>query len=637
MAQKPEHILEAYWGYPSFRPQQKEIIETTLMGQDLLALLPTGGGKSICYQVPALMGSGLTLVISPLIALMEDQVAALKKRDIAALAINSSLSYRALDQALENAVHGRYKLLYLSPERLQNDLFLERAKRMQIDRIAVDEAHCISQWGYDFRPAYLEIARFREAFPAVPVLALTATATPEVVIDIQRQLQFKKEKVIQQSFRRANLIYSVIKTDNKWQKIKAALRKLPGTAIIYMRNRKGCVEIANWLKSLGFAAEHYHAGVAHEERSAKLDQWLAGKLRIMVCTNAFGMGIDKPDVRLVMHMDLPESLEAYFQEAGRAGRDGKLAHSLVLEGPNDRALLEQKFLGEFPDLALLKRTYQALANHLQLAEGSGQGQSFVIELASLLKQYDLPAHPTYQALRQLSREGWIDLQEADRGRSQLKIRASRRDLYDYQLRYPESDKLIKALVRSYGGLDVEFAHIDEYLLAKRLKWPVEAVKKGLRKLSEEGLVIYRPVGQGMRILFPLPRVKVSELQIDQEQLNARKAAAEKRIKAVEHYLSNHSICRSQQLLAYFGEMSSRPCGACDVCRQGEKADPSELKDLEIRIITMLKEKAISWSELYEKFGDEPALGILLKHFFDQEILFEQDHLIHCNPKKIDHA
>ena len=408
----PNDILKQYWGFDSFRPLQEDIIQSVLDGKDTLALLPTGGGKSICFQVPALVKEGICIVISPLIALMKDQVYNLQKRGIAAVAIFSGMHYKDIDRILDNCIYGNTKLLYLSPERLTSDLVRERIKKMKVSLIAVDEAHCISQWGYDFRPPYLQIAEIREYLPKVPIMALTATATPEVVKDIQEKLEFKRGEVFQQSFLRENLAYVVLEEEGKMEKLFKVLTGVRGSGLVYVRNRRKTKEIAMFLKKYRITADYYHAGLTNEERSQKQEAWINDKIRIIVATNAFGMGIDKPDVRVVVHMDLPDSLEAYFQEAGRAGRDGQKSYAVLLYNQGDKLDLERRFELSFPPLKEVRLTYQALGSYLQLAVGSGEGESYDFDLVEFSRVYGFSTVKTFNCLKVLERAGWIALSES---------------------------------------------------------------------------------------------------------------------------------------------------------------------------------------------------------------------------------
>ncbi len=615
-----EHIhkvLKQHWGYDNFRPLQEDIILSAMSGKDTLALLPTGGGKSICFQVPVMAAEGIGLVVSPLIALMDDQVQNLKKLNIPAIALTSGYSYREIDLALENCVQGKYKFLYLSPERLKSELVQERLKRMKVNLLAVDEAHCISQWGYDFRPPYLEIAEIRKLLANVPVLALTATATPRVVEDIQQKLNFRQTNVFQKSFYRSNLHYNVLKTEKKWSKTLEILQKIPGTAIIYARNRRHTVEIAEWLKKNGFTADHYHAGLSTAERKSKQQEWIQNKTRIMVCTNAFGMGIDKPDVRLVLHLDLPDSLEAYFQEAGRGGRDGNTSYSVILVGPSDIEDLRSKYLQSFPELDFIKHVHQCLFNHLQLATGSGEGISYDFDFNVFVKKYSLPSLKTYQAFKIMEKEGLIQLNEGFERSSKILITTDKTTLYDFQLRHPKLDGFIKTLLRSYGGLDTEYTSINENLLAARLKIPYEEVKKILLHLKKQGVIDYQPREEKSFITVNENRQQAKHLSVSPENHRYRFEDLKKRIGAVTDFVESDHICRSKLLLNYFGEKSTTECGHCDVCRK--KDNQSDKGSLTKRIVQFLKEqREASVTEISKEFRiKEASLAESLRELVDE--------------------
>ncbi len=628
MRNKIHEILEQYWGYSSFRPLQEDIIHSVLNGKDTLALLPTGGGKSICFQVPVMAVEGIAIVISPLIALMDDQVQNLKKRGISAIALNSNLSYREIDLALENAVNGLYKFLYLSPERLQSDLVQERLKRMKVSLLAVDEAHCISQWGYDFRPPYLQIAEIRKLMPDAPILALTATATPAVVDDIQDKLDFREKNVFKRSFYRPNLHYNVLKTESKWSRTLQILKRIAGTAIIYARNRKHTVEIAHWLIQNGFSADYYHAGLEHGIRQQKQQKWLAGESRIMVCTNAFGMGIDKPDVRLVIHMELPDSLEAYFQEAGRGGRDGQTSYSVVVCGPADVHDLKSRSLDSFPDIQYIRKVYRALSNHLQLAIGAGENQNFAFDIQDFCKNYGLALLKTYQSLKIMEKEGLILLSEGFRQPSRLLLLADRTTLYDFQLRNPGLDPLIKTLVRSYGGLDVEYISINENLLASRLGTSPQKVETVLLQLKKQGLLDYLPKTDESSITLVQSRQAVEYLSISDENLSHRYEDLRKRVESVIYFIENDAHCRSRTLLEYFGERSTEDCGHCDVCRkrQRDTIGDQQMDKIQRSIIEYLKSKgATEPAQLVHDLA-HPVEHIteIIRFMLDEELIGEKD-------------
>lgn len=577
-------ILKQYWGYSQFRPVQEDIINSSLSGKDTLALLPTGGGKSICFQVPALAEEGCALVISPLIALMTDQVENLKQVGINAVAINSSLNSNQKELALHNASNGYYKFIYLSPESLQSEKLMHRLSFVKVNSLVVDEAHCISQWGYDFRPPYLEIYKLRELFPDVPFLALTATATPKVVEDIQQKLHFREgAQVFQKSFARPELAYNVLKTDNKWGRCKELLEKVKGTALIYLRNRKGTMEVAKWLKETGYSADFYHAGLSLEQRQQKQKDWVENRCRVMVCTNAFGMGIDKPDVRLIIHLDLPDSLEAYFQEAGRGARDGRKAWSFVLVGPTDVIQLRQKFLNSFPHRKDVVRVYRALLNFLQIGIGSAEGSVYDFDLQAFSNRYRFSPNLALQALGILNKEGILEFNAQGRSFSLLRIKADRRTLYDYQLQNPAMDQVLKLLLRSYGGLDLDFGRINENLLAQRINTSTYKIKAALKQMQSHELIEYRPASDEASIALLEDRQHFKDLKLSEEFLEKRKQELLEQLEAVIRFVEKDDLCRLKNLLAYFGEEIKEDCGQCDVCRR-RKAKPEDCRSKQIRAL-----------------------------------------------------
>ncbi|TNE59299.1 MAG: RecQ family ATP-dependent DNA helicase [Bacteroidetes bacterium] len=614
----PLHILKQYWGYSSFRPQQEAIIRAALDRQDTLALLPTGGGKSICYQIPALCQEGICLVISPLIALMKDQVSQLKARGIPAAAVYAGMSRRELDIIFENACNGAYKLLYLSPERLQTDLARERIRRMQVNLLAVDEAHCVSQWGYDFRPPYLQIADFRTHLPGVPVLALTATATRPVVKDIQDKLGFREHHVLQQSFERPNLSYSVLYEQKKREKLLDILNNVPGSGLIYLRSRGETREIARFLRQRKISADFYHAGLTMEERTKKQENWMTGQTRVMACTNAFGMGIDKPDVRLVVHLSLPDSLEAYFQEAGRAGRDGKKSYAVLLYTPLDADQLRHQLTTAYPDIKFVRRTYQALGSLAQLAVGGGLGESFVFDFPHFCQTYQLNQGQAHAALRLLQQEGWITLSDTAGTMPRIQITASREALYDYQIRNKQADILTKVLLRAYPGLHKGLTEISIGTLANYAGFTAGQVEQTLESASRESILEYHPARDKPFITFTKERVAPENLTLDLEQFNFRKERAAERVEQAIQYAETRR-CRSVQLLAYFGENKTENCGICDVCTGRNESDvPADLfATLERKILNLLKMEALPAEEVMKAFAarrqDQVArvLGYLL--------------------------
>lgn len=599
----PKSILKQYWGFDAFRPLQEEIIQSVLDGKDSLALLPTGGGKSICFQVPALCMEGICLVVSPLIALMKDQVQNLDKRGIPAAAIFSGMSQRQIDIIFENACNGQYKFLYLSPERLKTPMALERIKRMKVCLLAVDEAHCISQWGYDFRPPYLQIASLRPLIPRTPILALTATATSEVLTDIQEKLAFKAKNVFRQSFLRKNLSYSVLYEDRKRDKLLDILQRVPGTGIVYVRSRGETKEVAHFLQQHRVSADYYHAGLLPEERNARQDAWLAGKVRIIVCTNAFGMGIDKPDVRIVVHLQLPDTLEGYFQEAGRGGRDGQKSYATLLYTPSDGANLRYQLQAAFPPMEKIRQVYQALGSYTQLAIGAGLGESFDFELAHFCQTYKLEQPATHSALRVLELEGWIAMSEAAAAPARVVIKASREGIYDYQLRNKAADTVIKTLLRAYPGMQSDFVDISESLIAKYANLPKEAVVKVLQAAHRDEILVYEPKSEKPQLTFLRERVAAENLTIDLEAFQLRKKRAEERLDQAIRFAEDR-LCRSQQLLNYFGEPESPACGICDVCTGRHKpvGTGEHFTAYEKKIKDLLKHEALTLDEILQAFA-----------------------------------
>ena len=568
--QRARAVLKQHWGYDSFRPLQEDIILSVLEGRDTLALLPTGGGKSICFQVPALVKGGLCIVISPLIALMKDQVEHLRARHIKAGAIYSGMRVSEIQATIDNCLFDpEYRFLYVSPERLQTENFKVNFERMPVSMIAVDEAHCISQWGYDFRPPYLEIAKIRKIFPEVPVLALTATATPEVVKDIQLRLDFKTENVFQKSFKRANLTYFVVNEEDKNSRMLRIMNRYPGSGIVYVRNRRKTAETAEFLRNNGISADHYHAGLDPRERDRKQQSWMKGETRVMVSTNAFGMGIDKPDVRFVVHLDLPDTLEAYFQEAGRAGRDEQPAVAILLYDNYDIAQLKRNFTFTFPELDRVREVYRELCQSHHIELGSGQGKTFPFSMEAHANAVKMNATQYFNALKLLNNIGVILISEHLREKSELQFRINGDQLLKFQKEKPEFEPLITTILRSYSGVFSQFADIDEQLLATRLGTTEETVIEQLKTLRGEKILSYQPQSNIPLIIFLKDRIDEKYLYFDKKIYDFRKEKAEERLAAVENYVKCDNVCRSQLLLQYFGEWDSTPCGECDVCRRNK--------------------------------------------------------------------
>lgn len=566
-------ILQKYWGYPSFRPGQEEAVRSVLSGHDTLLLLPTGGGKSVCFQVPALATGRLCIVVTPLIALMKDQVDQLKKRGIRAAAIHSGMSRRETDIVLDNCIYGNTSFLYVSPERLGTELMIERTKKMKVGLLAIDEAHCISQWGYDFRPAYLKIADFRKLLPGVPVMALTATATAEVQSDILQSLSMTGARTFRQTFARPNLSYSVFKTESKETRLLKLLETVPGSAIIYVKARKKATQIANWLIYRSIPASAYHAGLPATERDRRQQAWITGSSRVMVATNAFGMGIDKADVRAVVHWDLPESLEAYYQEAGRAGRDGQKAYAVALYSDHDLAQLRAALLQKYPSFDFVKRVYQALANHFRIPVGGGLFGSYDFDLDKFSELYDLPRTETFYAIRFLEKEGFLQLNEAFSSPSRAKMLVDKTGLYDFQLRNFNYDPFIKRLLRFYGGeIFTSYVSLSEETLAKSLKCPVEDIHKGLEFLAARNILDYEKRRDMPQVQFLTERYDAVRLPVQAASVKKRQEKDTAKIEAVVHYASHPGQCRSVMLLQYFDEKGASFCNICDHCLQRKKND-----------------------------------------------------------------
>jgi ATP-dependent DNA helicase RecQ len=599
-------VLKKYWKHDQFRPLQHEIIQSVMQGHDTLALLPTGGGKSICFQVPALLLEGVCIVITPLIALMDDQVQQLKKRGIEAVAIHAGMSKNAIDIQLDNCVYGAVKFLYVSPERIQTELFIERVKRMNVALLAVDEAHCISQWGYDFRPSYLKIISLREIIPGVPCVALTATATKLVRNDIMDKLSFNKDRssVFQKSFARPNLSFVVRKSENKEKRLLDILTKVKGSAIVYVRSRKGTQTIAEWLISKNISATFYHAGLVFEERARRQEDWIHNRSRVMVATNAFGMGIDKADVRIVVHVDLPENLESYYQEAGRGGRDGLRAYAVILyqeaDGPNAVAKVEQSQ----PSIEFLKKIYQALSNYYQLALGSSNGESYDFDLQGFSEHYNAQTAEVYNALKRLEEAGLIQFNESYYSPSMLHLSMEKPALYAFQIANAHYDLTIKMMLRLFGGeVYSGFTKISEAYLAKALKVSYAEIVKQLNHLNELKVISYQPTKDKPQVTFIMPRQDAEKLPVDKQRLEARRKLVLDKIKAMIDYAVNSHQCRMQVIQHYFDEDAVELCGICDVCiaRRKEEND-SAFQHLRDEVLVLVKTEPLSIEQLEDKIA-----------------------------------
>src|ERR1035437_715761 len=622
---EPLNILSKYWNFKAFRPRQEEIIQSILDGKDTLALLPTGGGKSLCFQVPVMMMDGLCLVITPLIALMKDQVEGLRQKNIPAAAVYSGMSRFQIEVTLDNAIAGSLKFLYVSPERLATDVFRYRLQRMKICLLAIDEAHCISQWGYDFRPPYLLVSEVRNIIPEVPIIALTATATPTVVEDIQEKLLFKEHNVIKVSFLRANLAYMVFKEENKLGRLLRIVSKVKGSGIVYVRSRKRAGEIAQFLVRNGHSADYYHAGLEPQVREKKQEAWMQNASKIMVATNAFGMGIDKPDVRFVIHMSLNDSPESYFQEAGRAGRDRKQAWAVQLYEQSDLIDLKQNFELSYPEIGVIRSVYQALGNYLQLPVGSGKDSSFDFDITEFCKQYNMRPVTVFSCLKFMEREGYIVYNEDIDTQSRIHIAVDKGTLYRFQVENKLYDPFIKMLLRTYGGgLFSEFMIFSEDEMARKLNLNGEKIVQFLKYMQSIALIHYDPRKTTPQIIFTIERLNPDDLSFSKASLRDLKKRAEERMEAMIGYVSSSLICRSQTLLSYFGEENSKRCGKCDSCISLKKLkmDTSDAEATINRLKPRLQQGWCTLTELAEDAGilHEDEVMHMVDWLLDNELL-----------------
>jgi len=619
-------ILKQYWGYDEFRALQGDIIRSIASGKDTLGLMPTGGGKSLTFQVPAMTMDGICIVVTPLIALMKDQVENLKKRGITAAAIYSGMTQNDIMLTLDNSVFGAYKFLYVSPERLATPIFLQKIKQATVCMIAVDESHCISQWGYDFRPSYLRIADIREILPDVPVLALTATATPEVVDDIQKQLLFREPNLFQKSFQRSNLVYVVRTVENKDEHLLKILNSVPGTSVVYVRNRKKTKEVADFLNQNGISAENFHAGLKNETKDAKQGRWKSGETRVIVSTNAFGMGIDKAEVRTVVHMDLPDSVEAYFQEAGRAGRDEKKAFAVLLYNNGDAVKMRKRVTDTFPGKEMVRKVYEALGNYLQMGVGSGLDRVFAFDIGDFCAKFKRPILISYNCLKILQQAGYLELTDEQDSSSRLLFIANKDDLYKSKLT-PDQDKLIHILLRSYTGLFTDLASINEDTIAKRVEWTRDKVYEQLVVLAKEHIIQFIPRKKTPYLTFVHERVETDRVVLGKEAYDDRRERYISRVKSVLDYAKEENICRSQVLLSYFGEKETKACGKCDICQKRRETEltDEEFETIRMDILRLLTSEELSINSLIKKIPvKEPKSLKVLRFMIDNGQLKENE-------------
>ncbi|WP_308768691.1 ATP-dependent DNA helicase RecQ [uncultured Bacteroides sp.] len=620
-------ILKQYWGYDHFRGIQEDIIRSVGEGKDTLGLMPTGGGKSITFQVPALAQEGLCLVITPLIALMKDQVRNLRERGIKATAVYSGMTREEILIALENCIFGNYKFLYISPERLGTEIFQIKLRSMHVSLITVDESHCISQWGYDFRPAYLKIADIRQLLPEVPVIALTATATPEVVKDIQERLQFRQENVFRMSFERKNLAYIVRHTEDKEGEMLHILQRVNGSSIVYTRNRKKTKEIAQLLNRNHITATFYHAGLSDETKDLRQKAWLKGEYRVMVATNAFGMGIDKPDVRLVIHADVPDSPEAYFQEAGRAGRDGMKAYAVLLFCPRDKITLKQRISDTFPEKDYIRKVYEDINFYYQMAMGDGLGCTFAFNLDEFCHNFKHFPVQTDSALKILTRAGYLEYTDEQDNASRIMFTITKEELYRIHEQNADTEKLLRILLRTYTGLFTDYAYINEELLSKRSGLSRPQIYETLLFLTRQHILHYIPGKKTPYIIYTRERQETDRIYLSKEVYEERKESYRRRIEAMIEYAESENNCRSRMLLHYFGEKNEHNCGQCDVCLQHHHSGlkQSQFDEISRQILALLKTSPFSPQELKAQIQvPEEQVSKVIAYLLSEEIIRQEN-------------
>ena len=600
-----KEILHKYWRYSEFRPAQEQIISSVMAGRDTLALMPTGGGKSLTYQVPTMARKGVCIVVTPLIALMKDQVDRLRKLGISAVAIHSGMSYSKIDIALDNCVYGDVKFLYIAPERLATETFRLRVQRMNVSLLAVDEAHCISQWGYDFRPSYLRIAEVRKMLPEVPILALTASATDMVTKDIMKHLGFKEEHIIRSSFARPNLSYAVRHTDDKNEQLLRIVNNVTGSGIVYMQSREGCEQVATFLQENGISASYYHAGLPHAEREIRQEEWTSGKTRIVVATNAFGMGIDKADVRFVVHYTMSDSLESYYQEAGRAGRDGKRSYAVMLVASNDSSRISKHFSDEFPPLEQIKLIYEKVCGYVQVAVGDGLYASYIFNIHDFCRREHIHISRVRAALKLLQQNNYLTLTEEVDNPARIIFTTGRDDLYKIRVCQDELDNIIRVILRLYDGVFTEFRSIDEKQIAAISGYTIDKVRELLKRMWQMRIIRYIPANTTPILFFNEERLPTNDLYISPESYTHRLRLTQERFENVLRYIGNEQSCRSVMMQNYFGDTDNTVCGVCDICINKKKEINNKSNSLEDKVLTLIREQNLTSRELCRLIKHDP--------------------------------
>ncbi|MBG6110704.1 ATP-dependent DNA helicase RecQ [Flavobacterium sp. CG_23.5] len=613
-------ILQKYWKHDKFRSLQNEIINSVLSGQDTFALMPTGGGKSVCFQIPAMMNDGICLVISPLVALMKDQVANLQKRDIKAIALTGGIKSEEMIDLLDNCQFGNYKFLYLSPERLQSDWILERIKNLPINLITIDEAHCVSQWGHDFRPAYLKISSLKKHFPKVPFLALTATATPKVKEDIINELGLHDPQVFQKSFARENIAYMVFEVEDKLFRIEQILKKNPEPSIIYVRNRKSCLDISSQLQSLGFKSTYYHGGLTSKEKDKNMQLWMNDEVQVIVATNAFGMGIDKANVKTVIHIQLPENLENYYQEAGRAGRNGEKAYAILLTSPSDILQTENQFINILPDKQFLNQMYVKLCNYFQIAYGEGINEQFTFNLNHFCLKYGFPTLKTYNAMQFLDRQGIVSLSQEFSEKITLQFLIPSKEVIRYMSLNPNDEEIILAILRTYPGIYEMQTAFNLDLIAKKSNHAVAEIQAVLKKLKEKDIIEYHSKNNDATLIFNEVREDERTINRVSKYLENQNLLKKEQLKAVLHYINEKKVCKSKLILNYFGEKVTTDCGICSYCITKKQRKP-DINSLSAAIITLLQTENLNSREIQDKTKNKPDdIIFVLQHLLDNNTI-----------------